>query len=79
MKLHNYHNYIILLFIVTGCSSPPKPPEPQGEKVLINARVDKHLIQEIGLYELNDNSQNQKSYKINEFEFDRVKDSRIMK
>ena len=49
--------------LVSGCATPPKPTQPEGEKIVINPHADLDLLVKLRKEELK--AQKNNNYKIN--------------
>lgn len=52
-----------VLMLVAGCATPPKPTQPEGEKIVINPHADLDLLVKLRKEELK--AQKNNNYKIN--------------
>ena len=52
-----------VLMLVAGCATPPKPTQPEGEKIVINPHADLDLLVKLRKEELK--AQKNKNYEIN--------------
>ncbi|WP_406031140.1 hypothetical protein [Succinivibrio sp.] len=52
-----------VLMLVAGCATPPKPTQPEGEKIVINPHADLDLLVKLRKEELK--AQKNNNYEIN--------------
>lgn len=52
-----------VLMLVVGCATPPKPTQPEGEKIVINPHADLDLLVKLRKEELKAKKNN--NYEIN--------------
>ena len=53
----------VLMLVVAGCATPPKPTQPEGEKIVINPHADLDLLVKLRKEELK--AQKNNNYEIN--------------
>ena len=52
------------LMLVSGCATPPKPTQPEGEKIVINPHPDLSLLVKIKKEQAKNNARNNNNNEI---------------
>lgn len=63
MRLINLFVGGVMCALVSGCATPPKPTQPEGEKIVINPHADLDLLVKLRKEELK--AQKNNNYEIN--------------